>query len=255
MSLPMPMAQLTAVSRTFDNGVQALNGFDLAVEAGEVVTLIGPSGCGKSTVLRLIAGLDAPTVGTVEWPKGRPEIGFVFQEATLMPWASAYNNVWLPLRLRGVSRAEAADRVNEALELVGLSDFADAKPHQLSGGMKMRVSIARSLVTRPTLLLMDEPFAALDEITRFRLNDELLALKQRLFLTIVFVTHSIFESVFLSSRVVVMTPRPGRVAAEFPISEPAPRSESFRTSVAYSEHARAISASLRHATDNAAVHS
>jgi NitT/TauT family transport system ATP-binding protein len=244
----MTLVRLFRVSKTFDNGVRALGGFDLEIRASEVVTLIGPSGCGKSTALRLIAGLDTATEGTVTWPKGKPEIGFVFQEPTLMPWASAFNNVWLPLRLRGASKREARERVDEALELVGLSDFAQAKPHQLSGGMRMRVSIARALVTRPTLLLMDEPFAALDEITRFRLNDELLALQQRLYLTIAFVTHSIFESVYLSSRVVVMTPRPGQVAEEIAITEPLPRQEGFRTSVAYAEQARAISAALRRAS-------
>ncbi|BCJ89745.1 nitrate/sulfonate/bicarbonate ABC transporter ATP-binding protein [Terrihabitans soli] len=245
----MTMVRLNGVSKTFENGVQALDRFDLDIGGGDIVTLIGPSGCGKSTALRLIAGLDEPSEGQVEWPKGRPEIGYVFQEPTLMPWASAFNNIWLPLRLRGVSRADARLRVEEALELVGLTEFAEAKPHQLSGGMKMRVAIARALVTQPTLLLMDEPFAALDEITRFRLNDELLALKQRLFLTVVFVTHSIFEAVYLSSRVVVMTPRPGRTAEETAISEPFPRSEAFRTSVGYAGHAKAISSALRRATD------
>lgn len=249
----MTMVRLSGVSKTFENGVQALDNFDLSVEGGEVVTLIGPSGCGKSTALRLIAGLDEPSSGRVEWPKGRPEIGYVFQEPTLMPWASSFNNVWLPLRLRGVSRQDAKQRVEEALELVGLTEFSEAKPHQLSGGMKMRVSIARALTTQPTLLLMDEPFAALDEITRFRLNDELLALQQRLWLTIVFVTHSIFEAVYLSSRVVVMTPRPGRTAGEIAIPEPFPRNEGFRTSVAYAGHAQRISSCLREATDESRV--
>ena len=241
----MSLVQLTSISKTFENGTQALDGFGLSVEAGEIVTLIGPSGCGKSTVLRLIAGLDEPSSGEVAWPRARPEIGYVFQEPTLMPWASVFNNVWLPLRLRGMSRTEAGERVREAIELVGLTEFAGAKPNELSGGMKMRVSIARALVTQPRLLLMDEPFAALDEITRFRLNDELLALKERLGLTVVFVTHSIFEAVYLSSRVLVMTPRPGRVAEEFAITEPLPRDERFRTSVPYAEYARTISASLR----------
>jgi NitT/TauT family transport system ATP-binding protein len=239
------MVHLASISKTFENGTRALDGFDLSVTAGEIVTLIGPSGCGKSTALRLIAGLDAPSAGDVIWPETVPEIGYVFQDATLMPWASVFNNVWLPLRLRGTSRTEAAERVSEAIELVGLTEFAGAKPSELSGGMRMRVSIARALVTQPRLLLMDEPFAALDEISRFRLNDELLALKERLGLTVVFVTHSIFEAVYLSSRVLVMTPRPGRVAEEFAITEPFPRDEGFRTSISYAEYARTISASLR----------
>ncbi len=258
----MPLVQLASISKTFENGTQALDGFGLSVAAGEIVTLIGPSGCGKSTALRLIAGLDAPSSGEVAWPRARPEIGYVFQDPTLMPWASVFNNVWLPLRLRGMSRTAAGERIREAIELVGLTEFAGAKPNELSGGMKMRVSIARALVTQPRLLLMDEPFAALDEITRFRLNDELLALKERLGLTVVFVTHSIFEAVYLSSRVLVMTPRPGRVAEEFAITEPLPRDERFRTSVSYAEYARTISASLRSASaesrlDNSApqVHS
>jgi NitT/TauT family transport system ATP-binding protein len=246
---PMSMVRLSGVSKTYPNGVMALDGFDLDVGGGDVLTLIGPSGCGKSTALRLIAGLDDPTSGRVHWPKARPEIGYVFQEPTLMPWASAFNNVFLPLRLRGVSRTAAKERVDEALELVGLTEFAEAKPHQLSGGMKMRVSIARALVTQPTLLLMDEPFAALDEITRFRLNDELLALKQRLYLTVVFVTHSIFEAVYLSSRVVVMTARPGHVAEQMGIPEPLPRDESFRTSIAYARYATELSSGLRRVSD------
>jgi NitT/TauT family transport system ATP-binding protein len=246
----MPMARFSQVAKTYANGVQALEGFSLDVVEGEFLTLIGPSGCGKSTALRLLAGLDAPSAGEVAWRGAPPEIGYVFQDPTLMPWASAFANVWLPLRLKGVSRAAARERVEAALDLVGLRDFAAAKPRELSGGMRMRVSIARALVTGPQMLLMDEPFAALDEITRFRLNDELLALKARLGCTLVFVTHSVFEAVYLSSRVVVMTGRPGRVAASIPVEEKLPRSEAFRTSVRYAETAREVSAALRaHALD------
>ena len=245
----MSRVRLSGISKTFPNGVRALDGFDLDVGHGEFVTLIGPSGCGKSTALRLIAGLDAPSSGRVAWSGEKPEIGFVFQEPTLMPWATAFANVWLPLRLRGISKSAARERVEEALQLVGLADFAKARPRELSGGMKMRVSIARALVTRPDVLLMDEPFAALDEITRFRLNDELLALREKLGWTVVFVTHSIFEAVFLSSRVAVMTPRPGRVAEEVAIKAPGPRNDAFRTSVAYAEYAACISAALRMASD------
>lgn len=242
----MSLVRLSGVSKAFANGVEALDGFDLTVNAGEVVSLIGPSGCGKTTALRIIAGLDTPSSGEIVWTSGRPpETGYVFQEPTLMPWATAFANVWLPLRLRGVSKTQAQERVTEVLTLVGLAEFAAAKPSQLSGGMKMRVAIARALVTRPALLLMDEPFAALDEITRFRLNDELLNLRESLKLTIVFVTHSVFEAVYLSSRIAVMTPRPGRLAGQTAIAEPYPRMETFRTTLAYAEYAQDVSRRLR----------
>ena len=248
-----PLVSLRRVNKTFANRVVALNGFDLDVFPGQFLSLIGPSGCGKSTVLRLIAGLMMPSSGDIIWPQGddRPagatrEIGFVFQEPTLMPWATVFDNVHLPLRLAGISHAEAKPQVMETLDRVGLSDFAAAYPRELSGGMKMRVSIARALVTRPKLLLMDEPFAALDEITRFKLNDDLLALRESLGKTIVFVTHSVFESVYLSNRVVVMTPRPGRALTEVAI-DPAPRDGRFRTSARYLELCRVTSDALARA--------
>jgi NitT/TauT family transport system ATP-binding protein len=240
-----PIVRLRDVSKRFPNGVLALAGFSLSIAEGELVSLLGPSGCGKSTVLRLMSGLSEPSSGTIEWPSANaPEIGFVFQEPTLMPWATAFNNVWLPLRLKGVSKRDATPRITEALELVGLSGFAGAYPRELSGGMKMRVSIARALVTRPKLLLLDEPFAALDEITRFKLNDDLLALKQQLGWTVVFVTHSVFESVYLSTRIVVMSPRPGRILKQISVDEPMPRQESFRTSPRYAEWAAETSKAL-----------
>ena len=186
------LVTLRAVSKTFQTGTRALDNLNLDVRPGEFLTLLGPSGCGKSTALRIIAGLMAPTSGRVEWGGVKPELGFVFQDPTLMPWASVEDNIWLPLRLRGQSKAQARKRIDEALALVGLSRFGGAFPRELSGGMKMRVSIARALVTRPAILLLDEPFAALDEITRFRLNDDLLALQKELAATIVFVTHSVF---------------------------------------------------------------
>ncbi len=243
---------LRRVGKAFANAVVALDRFDLAVRPGEFVTLLGPSGCGKSTALRLIAGLAAPTAGAIEWSDGaqdgrgarRRAIGFVFQEPTLMPWATVSGNVHLPLKLAGLARTAAAPRVEEALGGVGLAEFAAAYPRELSGGMKMRVSIARALVTKPALLLMDEPFAALDEITRFRLANDLLRLWQALGKTVVFVTHSVFESVFLSNRVVVMTPRPGRVFAEIAIDAPYPRNESFRTSPEYAGFCRRVSQAL-----------
>jgi NitT/TauT family transport system ATP-binding protein len=245
-----PLVALRGVRKVFANGNEALAGLDLAVGRHEFVSLLGPSGCGKSTALRLIAGLARPTSGRVDRPAGgqQPgEVGFVFQEPTLLPWATVSDNVWLPLRLRGTRRRSAGVEVAAALDMVGLGGFARAYPRELSGGMKMRVSIARALVTRPKLLLMDEPFAALDEIARFRLNDDLLRLWQSQSWTVVFVTHSVFESVYLSSRVVVMAARPGRVVAEIPIDASYPRDEAFRTSPAYNAFCREASAELRRA--------
>jgi NitT/TauT family transport system ATP-binding protein len=251
-----PLLALRRVGKTFRSGIRALDGLTLDVKPGEFLSLLGPSGCGKSTALRLIAGLTPPSTGAIEWPAGvRPQsdIGFVFQEPTLMPWATVADNVRLPLRLAGMPRQEAAPRVMQAIARVGLAEFARRYPRELSGGMRMRVSLARALVTAPKLLLMDEPFAALDEITRFRLNDDLLALWQALGTTVVFVTHSVFESVYLSGRVVVMTPRPGRVAAEIAIDAPYPREPGFRTSAAYAEFCRHTSQALARAMGEAAA--
>jgi NitT/TauT family transport system ATP-binding protein len=244
-----PLVSLRGVTKTFANGTTALAGLDLDIRPGEFVSLLGPSGCGKSTALRLIAGLADVSSGSVEWPLARgadprAQIGFVFQEPTLMPWANAADNVWLPLRLRGVSRREAAPRISEGLALVGLSGFDRAYPRELSGGMKMRVSIARALSLRPRLLLMDEPFAALDEITRFRLNDDLLRLQRELGCTVVFVTHSVYESVYLSNRIVVMAARPGRVVAEIAVDAPRDRDESFRSDPLYADLCRSTSQAL-----------
>jgi NitT/TauT family transport system ATP-binding protein len=248
-----PIVALRGVGKRFPNGVVALDGFDLAVRPGEFLTLLGPSGCGKSTALRIVAGLSEPDGGSVEWSNaewsdapagaGPRDIGFVFQEPTLMPWATVEANVRLPLRLSG-AEAKAPGRIAAALERVGLAGFAQAYPRELSGGMKMRASIARALVTEPKLLLMDEPFAALDEITRFRLNADLLGLWQTLGKTVVFVTHSVFESVYLSSRIIVMTPRPGRVFRELVIAAPYPRDERFRTSAEYAGWCRMASDAL-----------
>ena len=238
---------LEGVDKVFPGGIEALHGLTLAVHAGEFVTLLGPSGCGKSTVLRLIAGLAEPSRGRVVWDGGRSEndLGIVFQEPTLMPWATVAQNVWLPFRLRGLRFAQVRGEVSEALAQVGLDGFHDAYPRALSGGMKMRVAIARAMVTRPRIILMDEPFAALDEITRFRLNDDLLALRARIGCTVVFVTHSVYESVFLSDRIAVMAARPGRVVRELVIDAPAPRPPEFRTSADYAARCREASAALR----------
>ena len=241
-----PLACLRGVGKTFSNGTVALTGLDLAVREGEFLSLLGPSGCGKSTVLRMLAGLATPTSGNIAWtdPGLKKQIGFVFQEPTLMPWASVFDNVWLPLRLRGVSRAAASADIEQALAMVGLRQFIKAYPRELSGGMKMRVSIARALVLRPPLLLMDEPFAALDEITRFKLNNDLLNLKAELGTTVVFVTHSVYESVYLSTRIAVMAARPGRIVATIDVDEPLPREEEFRHGALYAERCRAASKAL-----------
>jgi NitT/TauT family transport system ATP-binding protein len=246
------VVSLRGVGKTFESGTVALRGFDLGVRAGEFVSLLGPSGCGKSTALRIIAGLSDASAGTVEWPGGAGPIGFVFQEPTLMPWASVAANVRLPFTLSRAEEAASTATVTQALERVGLADFASAFPRELSGGMKMRASIARALVTEPQLLLMDEPFAALDEITRFKLNNDLLSVWQELRRTVVFVTHSVFESVYLSQRIVVMTPRPGRVFAEIDIDAPYPRDERFRTSADYAGFCRQVADALSRAMGGAA---
>jgi NitT/TauT family transport system ATP-binding protein len=245
---PQGIVALRNVGKTFESGTVALRGFDIDVPDGEFVSLLGPSGCGKSTALRIVAGLSAPTEGAVEWPGSEhgagTRIGFVFQEPTLMPWANVAANVRLPLTLTHSDDTQARAAVAQTLARVGLADFADAYPRELSGGMKMRVAIARALVTEPQLLLMDEPFAALDEITRFKLNNDLLTLWQELHRTVIFVTHSVFESVYLSQRIVVMTPHPGRVFAEIAIEAPYPRDERFRTSAAYAGFCRLVSEAL-----------
>jgi NitT/TauT family transport system ATP-binding protein len=241
---------LRAVTKVYDTGVMALGPIDLDVKRGEFVSLVGPSGCGKSTALRVIAGLAAPSAGTVsvshpaEEVRGHHSIGFVFQEPTLMPWATVRENVRLPLKLAHTPQGEADARIDDALAQVALGEFATAYPRELSGGMKMRVSLARALVTDPDILLMDEPFAALDEITRFRLNNDLLALWRKLHKTVIFVTHSVFESVYLSQRVIVMTARPGRIGSEFRITAPEPRGEEFRTSAEYAGFCRQVSGAL-----------
>jgi NitT/TauT family transport system ATP-binding protein len=255
-----PAVRAQAAALTYPDGTAALQPIDLRVAQGEFVTLLGPSGCGKSTLLKLIAGLLEPSAGSLRlWPDdaggaaqpgaatGAAPLAFVFQAPTLMPWASVARNVRLPLDLARVPRAEAAERVADALALVGLQKFAAALPHTLSGGMQMRVSIARSLITRPRLLLLDEPFGALDEITRHKLDAELLELWRGRGLTVVFVTHSVQEAVLLSQRIVTMTPHPGRVFEELSIDEPYPRTPEFLVSTRFSRHARRVQESLQRA--------
>jgi NitT/TauT family transport system ATP-binding protein len=248
-----PILVVRGVGKRFASGLQALDGVDLTVARGEFLSLLGPSGCGKSTLLRIVAGLTEPSAGScaLHLDGGRPEsrlptgrIGFVFQDPTLMPWSTVARNVELPFRIAGRVGAAERDRVAEALRAVGLAGFETAYPRQLSGGMRMRVSIARALVTEPDLLLLDEPFAALDEITRHALNDDLLRLWEAQRPTILFVTHSVFESVYLSSRIAVMRPRPGRIVADLPVSLPTPRRQAVRTSPEYAAMCDTVSAAL-----------
>jgi NitT/TauT family transport system ATP-binding protein len=255
VSQTKPLLHVDHVTKRFSNDVVALFDVSLDIHAGEFVSLLGPSGCGKSTLLGLIGGLGSPSEGTIDWPQSAPNaaggpersIGIVFQEPTLLPWRTVFENVYLPLKLAGVSREAARDQIMDGLAQVGLSAFANSYPRQLSGGMKMRTSIARALIRQPKILLMDEPFAALDEITRTNLSLELLDVFSRSKLTVIFVTHSVYESVFLSNRIVVMTARPGKILADYPIEEPYPRTDEYRTSVAYNEYCRKVSASLKEA--------
>lgn len=245
---------IEGVDKVFGRDVVALKNMSLDVRQGDFISLLGPSGCGKSTALRLVAGLSHPTKGRIRWhvPNEPGALSVVLQEPTLMPWATVADNVFLPFRLQGKSRASVQDAIDETLKLVGLQDFHGAYPRELSGGMKMRVSIARAMVTRPKLILMDEPFAALDEITRFKLNNDLLAMQAKIQSTVIFVTHSVFESVFLSDRIVVMAARPGRVIEEIGVNEPYPRQEEFRTSAEYAAQCRLASEALGRAMEDAA---
>jgi NitT/TauT family transport system ATP-binding protein len=251
VSLPAePVVELRGAGKRFagrGQTIEALAGLDLTVTGGDFLSLLGPSGCGKSTALRLIAGLEPPTSGTVHRRLPDPrDLGFVFQEPTLMPWATVADNVALPLRLLGLLRRETLERTAEMVERLGLAGFGRAYPRELSGGMKMRVSIARALAARPKLLLLDEPFAALDEITRLKLNDDLLALWQAQGLTVVFVTHSVYESAYLSTRIAIFSARPGRVLGEIAV-DPVPRGPEYRTSAAYLATCQAVSAQLAEA--------
>jgi NitT/TauT family transport system ATP-binding protein len=252
MSAARPLLELRGVDKRYANGTLAVQDLSVAVGEHEFVTFLGPSGCGKSTALKMIAGLSPLSGGEIRWgdpagangTEGGHAISFVFQEPTLMPWSTVFDNVWLPLRLEGMPRSAARAQVEAAIATVGLSQFAHVYPRELSGGMKMRVSIARAMVTRPRLLLMDEPFAALDEMTRFKLNNDTLALWQANRFTTLFVTHSVYEAVYLSTRIVVMAARPGRVIAEIAVDQPYPRTEAFRTTPAYNALCVEVSGAL-----------
>lgn len=252
-----PIIRVEDVSKRYANGTVALDKTDLDIWAGDFVTLIGPSGCGKSTLLRILSGLGGVTGGHVKWwgastpvlERDDQKLAFVFQDPTLMPWARVFENVALPLELKGQLSATAIrEKVSEVLELVGLGAFHSSFPRELSGGMQMRVSIARALVTEPNLMLMDEPFGALDEMTRNKLNDDVLRIQRERKLTVVFVTHSLHEAVYLSSRVVVMAARPGRVIEEVAVDAPYPRGQAFRLSTAYLKHMTHLTEALDRAS-------
>ena len=244
-----PIIKMDRVQKRYGQSVLAVESMSVSIRQGEFVTFLGPSGCGKSTALKMIAGLLPVTAGTITISppdkKSEQDLAFVFQEPTLMPWATVFNNVYLPLRLAGIDRATAEPRVHAALIDVGLSRFEKSYPRELSGGMKMRVSIARAMVTKPRILLMDEPFAALDEMTRSKLNNDVVRIASQNGLTVVFVTHSVFESVYLSNRVIVMAARPGRVAAELELTAAWPRNEDYRISPDFSNECRRVSETLK----------
>tara|TARA_B100000579_G_scaffold437615_1_gene467743 strand:- start:2049 stop:2831 length:783 start_codon:yes stop_codon:yes gene_type:complete len=247
-----PIISIKDVDKSFGSGTLAVSGMTLNIFKNQFISFLGPSGCGKSTLLKMISGLLRPTTGSIKISGNQnhnmaisEDIGFVFQDATLMPWSTVQDNVFLPLRLKGFSRKQASEEIEKILVKVGLKDFRRSYPRELSGGMKMRVSIARALITKPSLLLMDEPFAALDEMTRFKLNNDVLSFWENTKLTVIFVTHSVFESVYLSNRVVVMAPRPGRVVADIALDENYPRTDEYRTTPEYAEKCRLVSSHLQ----------
>ncbi|MEA5627578.1 ABC transporter ATP-binding protein [Nostoc sp. UHCC 0251] len=246
---------LNQISKVYTNGTVALQDLNLAIPESQFVSLVGPSGCGKSTVLRLIAGLGRISSGTIDWgiTQQARKLAFVFQDAALMPWANVRENVRLPLKLAKMSKKDSQKLVEQALALVRLEGFEENYPRQLSGGMKMRVSIARALVTQPNVLLMDEPFGALDEITRSKLNGDLLDLWLQQRWTVVFVTHNIYEAVYLSNRVLVMGTSPGRIVADVEIDVPYPRNHDFRTSLLYNQYCRQVSQHLAQAISSVPI--
>jgi NitT/TauT family transport system ATP-binding protein len=248
--LAPPMIEIADVSKRYGSAHLVLEDIDLYLLKEEFVTLIGPSGCGKSTILKLISGLTAPSSGTVRVDgmtptNAREIVSYIFQDATLLPWRTVRQNAGLGLELEGVSKVRRAERTTALLELVGLGHVANAYPRELSGGMKMRASIARALATSPRLLLMDEPFAALDEMSRDRLNEELLRFRAEQNWTGIFVTHSVAEAVFLSTRIVVLAPNPGRICAMLPVDLPWPRTAALRETLEFETLVAQVSHELR----------
>jgi NitT/TauT family transport system ATP-binding protein len=247
------MVAADAVAMTFPGGIEALANIGFMLRPGEFVSLVGPSGCGKSTLLRLIAGLNHPTRGMLTVAglppavarRSATRLSFVFQDATLLPWRSAEANVGLPLELAGVAASERRTRIGESLQMVGLADFARSRPRELSGGMRMRVSLARALVTGPELLLLDEPFGALDDMTRQKLNEDLLALWLRHRWTAVFVTHNMAEAAFLSTRILVMSPRPGTIVADVAVPFATPRRPELRAEAEFARFVGELGRTLR----------
>ncbi|MSQ57853.1 MAG: ABC transporter ATP-binding protein [Limnohabitans sp.] len=259
---PDTVISIHEVGHRFTESIIALKNISLSISQGEFVAFLGASGCGKSTLLRIIAGLDQPTSGFVKHHRDQEStesfpIGFVFQDPTLMPWTTVFENIRLPLRLAGVSIPDSQRLIQEQIALLGLQGFEQAYPRQLSGGMKMRVSIARSLITTPRVLLMDEPFAALDEITRMRLNDDLLALCSKQLLTTLFVTHSVFESVSMAQKIVIMSTRPGRIVEVIDNPKQSNDPNQWRTSAEFAQRCAHVSNVLRmhslHSTGEALI--
>nr|WP_066156943.1 ABC transporter ATP-binding protein [Halalkalibacter krulwichiae] len=248
-----PKLRINNVSKTYDQKIVALSEVNLDIEEGEFMSFVGPSGCGKSTIFKIIAGLSEPTTGAIEMITptstdtviNRDEVGFVFQHATLLPWKPVIDNVALPLELKGVAKKERYEKAMNVLEMVGLEGYEKALPRQLSGGMQMRVSIARSLIAKPKLLLMDEPFGALDEMTRQNLHYELLRIWEKTNMTVLFITHNVFESVFLSTKIAVMSARPGRITNVYEVP-PYERNESFRSTNEFSRLVGEIESGLKH---------
>jgi NitT/TauT family transport system ATP-binding protein len=243
MTSAEPLVQLHHVTRRFAPNVVALDDITVSIATGKITALIGASGSGKTTLLRLIAGLDQPTSGTIAFAKP-PRLAYVFQQPALLPWATVADNILLPVHVRATGGA--AD-MSTVLSQVGLADKAQAMPHQLSGGQQMRVSIARALASAPDVMLLDEPFAALDEITRQKLCDLVVALSQQLGISLIFVTHNISEAVYVADDVIILASHPGRVAAQVQITAPVPRHASFRASAAYAQQCATLSAQLAEA--------